>query len=133
MRRVPSVLPFRTSRRTRWAAWLMAAASAVTALGIPAAASAAPTTGADTGLHDTMLPPDSPDAQGNPGVAADTRAGTQADTQAGAGQLLGIDVSHFQNDRGAINWAQVAANGQSFAIMKATEGVGWTDPYFRQN
>jgi GH25 family lysozyme M1 (1,4-beta-N-acetylmuramidase) len=79
-----------------------------------------------------MMPPDSPDAQDDPGpgLAAGTQAGSQPGTQAAAGQLLGIDVSHHQP---SINWGQVAASGVSFAFMKATEGVGYTDPNFQQN
>ncbi|KAF9269719.1 glycoside hydrolase family 25 protein [Marasmius fiardii PR-910] len=39
----------------------------------------------------------------------------------------GIDVSHFQS---SVNWAQVKANGISFAFIKATEGTTFTDPMF---
>ncbi|MFT4048938.1 MAG: GH25 family lysozyme [Solirubrobacterales bacterium] len=39
----------------------------------------------------------------------------------------GIDVSAYQ---APINWSQVAASGQRFAIIKATEGGYYTNPYF---
>jgi GH25 family lysozyme M1 (1,4-beta-N-acetylmuramidase) len=42
----------------------------------------------------------------------------------------GIDISHWQ---GTINWTQVAAAGKSFAIAKATEGVGYKDPTYGTN
>jgi GH25 family lysozyme M1 (1,4-beta-N-acetylmuramidase) len=42
----------------------------------------------------------------------------------------GIDVSHWQ---GSINWTQVHNSGVSFAFMKATQGVDYTDPTFQTN
>jgi MYXO-CTERM domain-containing protein len=42
----------------------------------------------------------------------------------------GIDVSHYQ---GTITWSKVYAAGYRFAIMKATEGTGYTDPNFKTN
>ena len=42
----------------------------------------------------------------------------------------GIDVSHWQ---GTIDWRQVAGAGKSFAIAKATEGVGYKDDKYLQN
>ena len=42
----------------------------------------------------------------------------------------GIDVSHWQ---GTIDWLQVAGAGKSFAIAKATEGVGYKDDKYDQN
>lgn len=41
----------------------------------------------------------------------------------------GIDVARYQTQ---INWGQVAANGVSFAIVKATDGTG-RDPLFTTN
>lgn len=46
---------------------------------------------------------------------------------ASAGTLNGIDISGHQN---GIN---VAATGAQFAILKASEGVGWTDPSLAGN
>jgi GH25 family lysozyme M1 (1,4-beta-N-acetylmuramidase) len=47
-----------------------------------------------------------------------------------AGALPGIDVSHHQD---TIDWAQVAASGQRFAIAKATEGRTFVDPNYATN
>jgi len=43
---------------------------------------------------------------------------------------FGERPSHWQ---GTINWNQVAAAGKSFAIAKATEGVGYRDPTYLWN
>jgi len=40
--------------------------------------------------------------------------------------LYGVDISGHQ---GAINWTSLMS-AKSFALMKATEGTGFTDPYF---
>ncbi|MGE3270382.1 MAG: glycoside hydrolase family 25 protein [Chloroflexota bacterium] len=42
----------------------------------------------------------------------------------------GIVVS---NNQGSIDWARVAASGQAFAFIKATEGTGFRDGYFPKN
>lgn len=42
----------------------------------------------------------------------------------------GIDVSRYQ---GAIDWAQVAQAGYSFAALRATVGDYYTDPRFTEN
>ena len=44
--------------------------------------------------------------------------------------LYGIDASHYQE---LIDWKQVKASGISFAILKASEGVGYADAMFEQN
>jgi lysozyme len=46
------------------------------------------------------------------------------------GERYGIDVSHHQ---GRIEWSRVAADGISFAYIKATEGGDFVDPRFREN
>jgi len=46
------------------------------------------------------------------------------------GSLPGIDVSHWQE---TIDWSQVAASGQRFAIAKATEGQTYVDPMYVAN
>lgn len=44
----------------------------------------------------------------------------------------GPDVSSYQHPYGAkINWSKVKAAGKDFAIVKATEGTYYTNPYFR--
>ena len=42
----------------------------------------------------------------------------------------GIDVSRFQGD---IDWAKVAGDGISFAFIRATQGITFTDPKFAAN
>jgi lysozyme len=44
--------------------------------------------------------------------------------------IRGIDVSHHQ---GTIDWRKVAAAGQRFAYIKATEGADFPDNSFTQN
>jgi GH25 family lysozyme M1 (1,4-beta-N-acetylmuramidase) len=44
-------------------------------------------------------------------------------------RLTGVDVSKWQ---GEVNWRRVAED-HTFAIVKATEGVGYVDPKFRKN
>jgi GH25 family lysozyme M1 (1,4-beta-N-acetylmuramidase) len=42
--------------------------------------------------------------------------------------IRGVDVSGHQ---GRIDWGRVKRDGIAFAIVKATEGVGWADPKYR--
>lgn len=42
----------------------------------------------------------------------------------------GIDVSHYEK---TIDWAAVRSSGVRFAYIKATEGTGFIDPFFRTN
>lgn len=44
--------------------------------------------------------------------------------------MRGIDVSLWQGD---INWSLVKSSGVHFAMIKATEGNGYTDPFFDKN
>ena len=44
--------------------------------------------------------------------------------------VRGVDVSHHQ---GPIDWVDLAADGTSFAYIKATEGADWTDSAFAEN
>jgi GH25 family lysozyme M1 (1,4-beta-N-acetylmuramidase) len=109
---------------------------------VPAPASAAPATAAPaapsrpgaTGLHSGMMPASSPDAR--------TTAGATGQLQtAGPALPTGIDVSGHQHANGAtISWSQVAASGQKFAVVKATElytddttglPVLYTNPYLQ--
>jgi MYXO-CTERM domain-containing protein len=48
----------------------------------------------------------------------------------GATTLQGVDVSHYD---GTIDWAKAKASGRVFAVVKATEGTGYTDPMFAGN
>ena len=47
-----------------------------------------------------------------------------------SGYREGIDVSHWQ---GNIDWVQVKGAGKSFAIVKATEGIGYKDDKYDRN
>lgn len=42
----------------------------------------------------------------------------------------GLDVSHFQR---TIEWPAVAPDGMEFVFIKATDGIGCSDPYFMMN
>lgn len=45
--------------------------------------------------------------------------------------LSGPDIASYQHPNGAgIDWAAVRASGQRWAFVKATEGTGYTNPYF---
>src|SRR5262249_27221956 len=44
--------------------------------------------------------------------------------------IQGIDVASYQ---GYPNWTSVKNSGKTFAITKATEGTGYTNPYFATN
>lgn len=50
-----------------------------------------------------------------------------------AGTIVGVDISHYQNDAGPINWSAVRADGQFFSIAKATEGQTYNDASFSTN
>jgi GH25 family lysozyme M1 (1,4-beta-N-acetylmuramidase) len=60
-------------------------------------------------------------------------AGLLAATPTAAGAITstvpGMDVSSYQ---GNVNWSAAYANGARFAYVKATEGTGYTNPYFTQ-
>lgn len=45
-------------------------------------------------------------------------------------QTPGIDVSNHQK---LIDWSQVAASGVQFAVIKCSEGVDYSDPFFPRN
>lgn len=46
----------------------------------------------------------------------------------------GIDLSHYQNEKGPIDWAKLKTSvWKDFAIAKATEGVNLADAYFQAN
>ena len=73
-----------------------------------------------TGLHEVMMPAESPDAA--------TSVGAAGAVVAAAAATVGPDVASYQHPGGAaIDWAQVAASGQTFAIVKATELYSGSD------
>lgn len=45
-------------------------------------------------------------------------------------EISGVDVSHHQ---GQIDWDALAADGTTFAYIKASEGGDWTDDLFSAN
>lgn len=45
-------------------------------------------------------------------------------------RVLGIDVSHFQND---VNWEEIKHANISFVYVKASQGTGYKDPRFDKN
>jgi len=45
------------------------------------------------------------------------------------GVVYGMDVSGWQHN---VNWSRAYAKGARFAYVKATEGTGYTNPYFTQ-
>jgi lysozyme len=96
----------------RWAALVVAAFALLSAL-LPAPAAAE-----DGG----------PGSAGSSGDAGPT--GASSFPVQPPGSVPGIDVSHHQ---GAIDWTQVAASGQRFAIAKATEGQTFVDPMYATN
>ncbi|MFF5174667.1 lysozyme [Micromonospora sp. NPDC000089] len=59
-------------------------------------------------------------------AAATLGAGPAAAAPAGT---PGMDVSGYQ---GNVNWSAAYGNGARFAYVKATEGTGYTNPYFAQ-
>ena len=72
-----------------------------------------------------MLPAGSPDAPNHTGGRALPAQAASTTTY-----LLGTDVASYQHPGGqAINWAAVAASGESFTVVKATESTNYTNPY----
>ncbi|MBI3647932.1 MAG: hydrolase, partial [Actinobacteria bacterium] len=64
-------------------------------------------------------------------LAAASLAGMPEQASAATKDTLpGIDVSHWQ---GKIDWTKVAADGVTFAIVKATEGRNYVDPMYATN
>ena len=64
---------------------------------------------------------------GPPGAAPSAPAGNAPAQKA---QRRGVDVAAYQHpNRAAINWRRVARSGISFAMVKATEGTYYRNPY----
>ena len=59
-----------------------------------------------------------------------TAAGSGADSTTHTGPILGMDISHFQND---VDWEEVKSAGIVFVYAKATQGTGFKDPMFQKN
>lgn len=117
---MPGRLLSRTTARLLLGGTLAGVVLAATAVLTPPYAAASPIPGA-TGMHDRMMPTSSPDAS-SAGSAQPN--GTLGGTTAAAfpGAQTGVDVARYQHPNNAsIDWNQVAASGQKFAIVKATE------------
>jgi GH25 family lysozyme M1 (1,4-beta-N-acetylmuramidase) len=121
------------ARRPHHRARLLTATSAVIAACVPLAmlpgASAAPA----SGLAGHVRYHYAEDHMGS-GIAARTSPGQRAAASVRAaaqsvGGVLGMDVSGWQ---GNVNWAKSYAAGARFAVVKATEGLGYTNTYFAQ-
>lgn len=50
-----------------------------------------------------------------------------------ANHSRGIDVSKWQNLKGEIDWERAKADGVEFAIIRSSQGLGYSDPYFKAN
>jgi uncharacterized protein with LGFP repeats/GH25 family lysozyme M1 (1,4-beta-N-acetylmuramidase) len=87
----------------------------------PAAAAPAPITNPDADYLGSSLPTHEPSAvaKGPRGFAALDVAGVH-----------GVDVSHWQ---GTVDWNGLAAGGNQWAYIKATEGDNYLDPQFQTN
>ncbi|MGD7002272.1 glycoside hydrolase family 25 protein [Corynebacterium halotolerans] len=52
----------------------------------------------------------------------------------GSSSLSGVDVSSWQHPESApINWAGVSGDGHHFAVVKATEGIGYVNPHLHED
>jgi lysozyme len=47
--------------------------------------------------------------------------------------IKGIDISHHQNDKGALDLKKAKDAGYEFCFIKATQGTGYLDPFFIKN
>jgi GH25 family lysozyme M1 (1,4-beta-N-acetylmuramidase) len=102
---------------SRRATVVLAALVSGSLVGLPPASAARAANG-ETGLHQAMMPMGSPDRVRNTHPVAATRPHAGSATS----PALGPDVASYQHPNGAaIQWDQVAANGQTFALVKATE------------
>jgi lysozyme len=78
-----------------------------------------------------MMPADSPDAVGSIAARGAHACAAGMNPAVAATQPQGVDVASYQHPGGAgINWGAVAASGQRFAVVKATESTSYTNPYF---
>ena len=47
--------------------------------------------------------------------------------------MKGIDISHYQNEAGKIDWDKVKASEYKFCFVKCTEGVTYRDRFYQEN
>ncbi len=96
----------------------------------PAAGASAPVTPNPNPNGPTIVSgPVTHPGQDHMGSTIAAHEGGGATTLAAPGGLPGLDVSSWQ---GNVNWSSVKANGAVFAVVKATEGTGYTNPNFSQ-
>ncbi|MDH6117806.1 lysozyme [Kitasatospora sp. GAS204B] len=112
--------PGRASGHAVRAAATVAAALLATAVAVPAHA--------DTAGRDFQPSHPERDYAGSTVVAHEGRGPAGAPKPL-VTQTPGLDVSSYQ---GNVNWSTAAADGARFAYVKATEGTGYTNPYFAQ-
>lgn len=111
---------------------LVGSAPAMAALGTVVLPDSAAVSGAEIrGLLQPPPPPAHPEADS---MGSTIRQHEPSDPQPNPGvtalstQPLGMDVSSYQ---GNVDWNAAAANGAKFAYVKASEGTGYLNPYFR--
>jgi GH25 family lysozyme M1 (1,4-beta-N-acetylmuramidase) len=132
----------RSSARLAVSLSLCLVAAGATSFTSAGAASAAGEAVADNGPHAPsdpaaqvstgMMPASSPDAvvarRSEEGRAAAVRSAVTS--AAVSGDALGVDVASYQHPSGrAITWSAVHASGQTFAVVKATEGTSYVNSY----
>ncbi len=118
-------------RRSRLGSVAVGAAVAVALpLAAAGAAGAAVVHHPSTTPHQTVRHHYEADHMGS-GVAARTPAASRVSVLAARalGGVPGMDVSGYQQD---VDWPAAYAAGARFAVVKATEGVGYTNAYFAQ-
>lgn len=47
--------------------------------------------------------------------------------------MKGIDISHYQNEAGKIDWDKVRASEYKFCFVKCTEGITYRDRFYQEN
>jgi lysozyme len=102
----------------------LGALGALTGCAGPRVAGPDPRTASSASPSSSSLPPTPVEPVGTPPAA------TAAASPLATPRLRGVDVSHHQ---GRIEWDRVAADGISFAYLKATEGSTFTDPELTAN
>ncbi|MFD8786356.1 GH25 family lysozyme [Kitasatospora sp. NPDC059599] len=118
----------RPARRRLPAAAALAAATALVAAAAAPAHAAGPAPVAPAVEGTAAFHPDR-DFAGSTVAAHEGRGAGAPVLSLAATQTPGLDVASYQ---GNVTWSSVAADGARFAYVKATEGTGYTNPYFAQ-
>ena len=107
----------------------------VAAIEVPAAHAGSAPSPAPVGERyaDGMMPAGAPDATWTAAPSssrATAPVGTAGTASTATAFALGTDVASYQHPGGQpIDWHAVAASGQSFTVIKATESTTYTNPY----